>query len=220
MSSKTLHLTDEIYDYLLSVSHRDTAVLRALREETAKLEMGLMQIAPDQAQFMALLVKLMGARKVIEVGVFTGYSSLVMALALPNDGLITACDMSEEWTDIAKRYWREADVENKIELHLAPALETLEKIDKKDEPNTYDLAFIDADKVNYQKYYEYCLNFVRPGGLIIIDNVLWGGSVADPSVLDMDTAAIRAFNEFIFSDERVDISLVPIGDGLTLALKK
>lgn len=220
MSNKTLFLNDQIYNYLLSVSLRDTAVQRQLREETAKLELGIMQIAPEQAQFMALLVQLTQARKIIEVGVFTGYSALAMAQAMPDGGRIVACDISEPWTDIAKRYWQQAGVAEKIQLHLAPALQTLEKLINKDERGSYDLAFIDADKVNYQEYYESCLKLLRSKGLLLVDNVLWGGSVADRAENDDDTNAIRAFNEFLYSDDRVDISLVPIGDGLTMAIKK
>ncbi|WP_455204957.1 O-methyltransferase [Kaarinaea lacus] len=220
MSNKTLFLNDQIHNYLLSVSLRDTAIQRQLREETAKLELGIMQIAPEQAQFMALLVQLTQARKIIEIGVFTGYSALAMAQALPEEGRIVACDISEPWTSIAKRHWQQAGVAEKIQLHLAPALQTLEKLINKDERNSFDLAFIDADKVNYLEYYEACLKLLRPKGLLLVDNVLWGGSVADRTKNDDDTNAIRAFNESLYSDDRVDISLVPIGDGLTLAIKK
>jgi predicted O-methyltransferase YrrM len=179
-----------------------------------------MQIAPEQGQFMALLVQLLGAKKTLEVGVFTGYSSLVVALALPPEGQIVACDHSEEFTAIARRYWQQAGVAHKIHLHIAPALETLDQLLATGEAETFDFAFIDADKSNYDNYYERSLQLVRPGGLIAIDNVLWSGRVADPQIQDNRTKKIRAFNEKLLQDQRVSLSLVPIGDGLTLALKK
>lgn len=179
-----------------------------------------MQIAPDQGQFMALLIQLIGAKKALEVGVFTGYSSLCIALALPSDGKLIACDISEEYTSIAKRYWKKACVTDRIDLRIAPALETLDQLLADGQANTFDFAFIDADKENYSNYYERALQLVRPGGLIAVDNVLWGGAVADPSVQDESTQAIRAFNQKLQWDERVSLSLVTIADGLTLAMKR
>ena len=220
MSNKYLSLTDQIHEYLQAVSLREPDVLRRLRAETASLSQAQMQIAPEQGQLMALLVQLLGARKTLEVGVFTGYSSLAVALALPVDGRIVACDVSEEWTNIARRYWREAGVSEKIDLRLAPALETLDELLADGQAGTFDFAFIDADKGNYDGYYERSLELVKPGGLLAIDNVLWSGRVADPSAEDEDTAAIRALNRKLHEDERVALSLVPIADGLTLALKR
>ncbi len=219
MGKKTLDLNDALYEYLLKVSLRDTEVLKSLREETNQLEMGIMQISADQGQFMALLVKLLNARRIVEVGTFTGYSSLVMAQALPGDGQIIACDISEEWTRVAKRYWKQAGVDHKIDLRLAPALTTLDKLLADGQSESFDFAFIDADKTGQQLYYERCLMLIRSGGLIAIDNVLWGGNVVNPEDQSEDTRAIREFNEFILNDDRVDISLVPVGDGLTLARK-
>jgi predicted O-methyltransferase YrrM len=220
MSKKTLDLSDRLYDYLLSVSVREPALLQQLREETAKHPMSGMQIAPEQGQLMALLVQLIGAKKTLEVGVFTGYSSLVVALALPADGKIIACDVSEEYTSIARRYWQQAGVAGKIELRLAPAIQTLDQLLAEGHAGTFDFAFIDADKGNYDTYYERALQLLRTGGLIAIDNVLWNGKVADPSVQDDSTQAIRAFNQKLHQDQRVSVSLVPIADGLTLALKR
>jgi len=219
MSPRTLGLSDDLYRYLLSVSSREPELLQKLRQETAELAFAQMQIAPEQGQFMALLVQLIGAQKTLEIGVFTGYSSLVVALALPPQGQITACDISEEWTAIARRYWQEAGVMDKINLHLAPALQTLDKLLQQGEAGTYDFAFIDADKQNYSAYYEQALRLVRPGGLIAIDNTLWSGRVADPQDQEVSTAAIRTFNQKLHQDRRIALSLVPIGDGLTLALK-
>jgi caffeoyl-CoA O-methyltransferase len=179
-----------------------------------------MQIAPEQGQFMALLVRLLRARKTLEVGVFTGYSSAVVALALPSDGRVIACDVSEEYTAIARRYWKEAGIDHKIDLHLAPALETLDRLLGAGEANSFDFAFIDADKENYVAYYELVLALLRPGGLVAIDNVLWEGEVADPRISNSNVDAIRALNNVVLSDERVDLSLLPIADGLTLALKR
>jgi predicted O-methyltransferase YrrM len=181
--------------------------------------MARMQVSPEQGQFMALLARLMGARRCVEVGVFTGYSSLAVALALPPDGRIVACDVSEEWTSVARRYWAEAGVAHKIELRLAPALETLDSLHAAGGAGSFDLAFIDADKVNYLSYYERVLGLLRPGGLVVVDNTLWSGRVADSEVADADTIALRHFNEHLHFDERVDLSLLPVGDGLTLALK-
>lgn len=220
MGKKTLELTDNLYDYLLSVSLRDNPVQKQLREETDKLEWGIMQISADQAQFMFLLLKLINAKKIIEIGTFTGYSALVMASALPENGKIIACDVHEEWTNIGRDYWEQAGVAEKIELRLAPALDTLAQLVNEGQSASFDAAFIDADKQNMLNYYEYCLQLLKPGGLLMIDNVLWGGSVIDPKKNDDDTVAIRATNHFVFQDERIDISMVPIGDGLTLARKR
>jgi len=219
MSNKTLCITEKIYEYMLSVSLREPDVLRELRLETASDEHANMQISPEQGQFMALLVKLLGAKKTLDVGVYTGYSSLCIALSLPKDGRVIACDLNREWTDTAKRYWLRAGVTDKIELRLAPAQKTLEDLLAKKAAASFDFAFIDADKINYDLYYEYCLELIRPGGLIAIDNVLWDGAVADDAVDDADTMAIRTLNHKIHTDPRVEISLVPIADGLTLARK-
>ena len=220
MSNRTLGLPDPVHAYLLQHSEVEPPVLAQLREETATMAMSMMQIAPEQGHFMALLLQLMGARKVLEIGVFTGYSSLAMALALPPSGQLVACDISEDWTSVARRYWALAGVADKIDLRLAPALETLDRLVAEGQSGSFDFAFIDADKTAYLNYYERCLALVRPGGLIAIDNVLWNGSVADPSVDDEDTRAIRSFNQFIAADDRVTHSMVPIADGLTLALKR
>lgn len=220
MSNQTLNLSESLRDYLLSVSLREPEVLRRLREETASLPMARMQIAPEQGQLMSLLVQLIGARRTLEVGVFTGYSSLAVALALPADGRIVACDVNEEWTSIARRYWAEAGVAEKIELRLAPAVETLDGLLAEGQGGTFDFAFIDADKTGYDAYYERILQLLRPGGLLAIDNVLWSGRVADPSDTEEDTEALRALNRKIHRDDRVYPSLVPIADGLTLALKR
>ena len=218
MSNKTINLTEELYNYMLSVSLREPEILRQLREETTHDENANMQISPEQGQFMALLVHLLGAKRTLDIGVYTGYSALSISLALPEDGRVIACDINDAWTDIARRYWQKAGVEDKIDLRLAPALETLQILLEQDESN-FDFAFIDADKINYDQYYEYCLKLIRAGGLIAIDNVLWDGAVADTSINDHDTRAIRALNEKIHTDPRVEITLVPIADGLTLARK-
>ncbi len=220
MLKKTLGLDNQLYDYLLSASLREPDILQQLREVTASLPNARMQIAPEQGQFMALLVQLLGATKTLEVGVFTGYSSLCVALSLPPNGKIVACDVSEEYTAVAHRYWKAAGVADKIDLRLAPALETLDKLLADGQAQTFDFAFIDADKGNYEGYYERSLQLIRPGGLIAIDNVLWSGRVADPQVQDASTKAIRAFNNKLHQDERVSLSLVSIADGLTLALKR
>ncbi|HTV24056.1 MAG TPA: class I SAM-dependent methyltransferase [Polyangiaceae bacterium] len=220
MSARTLSLDAKLYDYLLAVSVREPRFLVELREETAKLPSAGMQISPEQGQLMRLLVELIGARRCLEVGVFTGYSSLCVALSLPEDGTLVACDVNAEYTEVARRYWRKADVEQRIELRLAPALETLDALIAAGQSGSFDFAFVDADKDNYLGYYERCLTLLRPGGLLAIDNVLWGGSVADESNDAASTRAIRALNERIRGDERVTVSLVPIGDGLFLARKR
>lgn len=220
MSSQTLNLSDELYQYLLSVSLRENHVLTELRQEMINHPVGNMHISPEQGQFMALLLKVMGAEKVLEIGVFTGYSSTVMALALPDHGKIIACDINEKDTNSARHRWQQAGVENKIELYLAPALDTLEKLMAGGEKETFDFIFIDADKSNYLNYYEKSLILLRKGGLIAVDNVLWYGRVADININDKRTKKIREFNEFLAKDERIDLSLIPMGDGLTLARKK
>ena len=220
MSDETLNLTPELYEYLKSVSLREPDVLVRLREETSRHPRAAMQISPEQGQFMSLLVKLLGVQKVLEIGVFTGYSSTIVALALPVDGQITACDIDEDFTSIAQRYWQEAGVSQKINLNLAPALETLNKLLDQGAEATYDMAFIDADKCNYPNYYEPCLRLLKPGGVLLVDNVLWDGRVADLSINDLDTDGIRRLNKLVYEDRRVDMSLIPLGDGLTLVRKR
>jgi caffeoyl-CoA O-methyltransferase len=219
MARRSLELDDRLYDYLLQFGTRESDLLKDLRSETAKLPAAGMQIGPEQGAFMSLLVELVGAKRALEIGTFTGYSSLCIAAALPTDGKLICCDVSEEYTSIARDYWRRAGLESKIELRLGPALATLDALIAAD-VETFDFAFIDADKGNYSNYYDRALNLVRPGGLIAIDNVLWGGDVADPKKNDDDTAAIRALNEKVRNDERVTLALAPIGDGLTLARKR
>jgi predicted O-methyltransferase YrrM len=220
MSIRTTPIDDRLHEYLITHSLRDDDVKRRLRATTAALEQRDMQIAPEQGQFMALLVELIGARRIIEIGTFTGYSALCMAEAMPSDGELICCDLSEEWTAIARRFWREAGVEGRIDLRLAPALETLDALLAEGQSGRFDMAFIDADKGNQPTYVERCLELLRPGGLILIDNTLWGGWVADPEQQDADTEAIRALNDGLLEDQRVSLSLVPIGDGLTLACKR
>lgn len=220
MSTKTITLTESLHHYLLSISLREPPILTRLREETAQHPLANMQIAPEQGQFMALLVRLMGVKKYLELGVFTGYSALSVALALPPDGKLIACDVNEEWTSMARRYWQEAGVAHKIALRIAPALETLDKLLANGEAGSFDFVFIDADKENYTNYYERSLELVRHGGLIVIDNVLWSGRVADPNEQDMDTVAIRRFNTKLHFDERIALSMLPLADGLTLAYKR
>jgi predicted O-methyltransferase YrrM len=213
MSNRTINLSDDVVAYVHRYGVREHPVLAALRERTAPMPEHNMQIGPDQGAFMALLVRLIGARRVLEIGTFTGYSSTAMALALPPDGLITCCDVNGEWTDIARQAWADAGVAHKVELRLAPATETLATL----EDDSVDLAFIDADKPSYDAYYEGCLRVVRAGGVILIDNVLWSGDVADPKVDTDNVRAIRALNEKIATDERVDHVLLPLADGLTMA---
>lgn len=219
MSNKTFTLSDDLYEYLFEHSVREPEILRRPREETARDSMARMQIAPEQGQLMQLLVRLMGARRYLEVGVFTGYSSLAVALALPADGRIVACDVSDTWTKVARRYWVEAGVAEKIDLRLAPALQTLDALIAGGATGGFDFSFIDADKTSYRAYYERALTLVRVGGLIAVDNTLWEGRVADPKARDADTQAIRDFNRHLRDDRRVHLCLVPIGDGLSLALK-
>jgi predicted O-methyltransferase YrrM len=213
MANRTIDLTEEVVEYVRRVGVREHPVLARLREETAPMPMAQMQIGPEQGAFMALLVRLLGARQVLEIGTFTGYSSTAMALALPADGRIVCCDVSREWTDVARRAWADAGVADRVELRLAPATETLATLDDE----SFDMAFIDADKTGYDAYYEGCLRVVRPGGLILVDNTLQGGRVADPSADDDNVRAIRALNDKIATDERVDSVLLPFADGLTLA---
>jgi len=229
MKKSDIKMSAGLYDYILASSLREHALLRALREETALDAHAIMQIPPEQGQFMALLVKIMGARKTLEIGTYTGYSTLSVALALPHDGRIVACDINTEWTDIGRRYWRQAGVEEKVDLRIGPALETLDRLLQQGEEGSFDFAFIDADKTNYDGYYEKTLSLMRAGGVIAIDNVLLFGSVVDPEVLDpklrarisaASIQAMRALNSKLKDDPRVDISLLPIADGLTLARKK
>lgn len=219
MSRKTIALTDALAHYLRSISQEEPSVLIRLREETADLPDADMQIAPEQGQFLGLLVRLMGARNVLELGTFTGYSSLSMAMALPPHGRIVTCDKNSEWTEIARRYWKEARVQNRVELHVGSALDTLDRLLAEGQEKRFDLVFIDADKENYIGYYEYAIKLLRPGGLVIVDNVFWSGKVIEPDMQDKDTLAIRAFNHYLKNDSRITLSVVPIGDGLTLAVK-
>ena len=219
MSKLNTGLAPELGDYIRSVTLRESPLLARLREQTASHPHAGMQVSPEQGQFLGLLVRLVNARRTLEIGVFTGYSSTSVALALPQDGEITACDVSVEWTDIARRYWREAGVDQKIQLHIGPALDTLRRLLAEGRSGTYDFAFIDADKANYQAYFDAACELIRKGGLIVIDNVLWHGRVIDQAVQDADTIAIRTFNERLLADTRVLVSIVPIGDGLTLAYR-
>ena len=220
MSFQHIHVDDALLGYIRSVAAPEPEYLSRLREETARDPLARMQITVEQGLFMGMLVRLMGARRALEVGVFTGYSSISVARALPDDGELIACDVSEKWTSVARRYWKEAGVEHKIQLHLRPAVETLDSLLAAGQAGTFDFAFIDADKVNYGAYYERALQLLRPGGLIGVDNVLWHGRVIDPKLHDEDTVAIRAFNAAMREDSRVDQMMLPIGDGLTLARKK
>ena len=217
MSKGSIGLEPELNAYLERVGVREPDVLRLLRKETSTMPEANMQIAAEEGAFLALLVKLIGAHRILEVGTFTGYSSTAMALALPPDGRIVCCDISREFTDVALRTWSAAGVADRVELHLGPAIETLDELLAKGAAGTFDLAFIDADKTNYAGYYERSLRLVRPGGLIAIDNVLWSGRVVDAAETDADTEAIRAINQAIAADERVDVAMVPIADGVTLA---
>lgn len=219
-STRWLPMTGALYRYVIDHSVREPDVLARLRVLTAGMPQAQMQIGPDQGQFLALLVRLMAARRCIEIGVFTGYSSLAVALALPADGRIIACDVSEEWTGIARRFWSEAGIEQKIDLRLQPAARTLEELIAAGESGTYDFAFIDADKPAYDTYYELTLRLLRAGGLLAFDNTLWSGRVADARVRDPDTLALRELNDKLLRDQRVDLSLLSIGDGLTLARKR
>jgi len=220
MTGRTVSLTDSLYDYLVAHSVREPPILARLRAATAVLPHATMQIGAEQGQFMALLVKLLAARRCLEVGTFTGYSSLAVALALPSDATILTCDIDAQSTAIARQFWREAGVSARIELRLQPALKTLGELLAAGGAGGFDFAFIDADKTGYRAYYDEILKLVRTGGLIAVDNTLWDGEVANPSAQDADTVALRAFNDYVHRDERVDLSLVPIGDGLTLLRKR
>lgn len=220
MSKQTLQLDDNLYRYLLNMGGRETELLKRLREETARDPMSRMQIAPEQGAFMSLLVKIMGARKCLEVGTFTGYSAICMASAMPADGQLYCCDVDANWTSIAQRYWREAGLDTRIQLTLAPAAETLQTLLDAGHARSFDLIFLDADKTNYDTYYELALKLLRSGGVLLVDNVLWSGRVLGHLVVDADTRAIAALNLKIQQDERVDMAMLPLADGLTLARKR
>lgn len=218
-NTSTLDL-QALYPYLLANSVREDSLLQRLQDETARDPLARMQIAPEQGQFMELIARLIGARRIIEIGTFTGYSSICLARALPDDGQLLCCDIDEHWTGIAQRYWEEAGLSHRIHLRLAPALDTLDALLRDGQHKSFDLVFIDADKENYDAYYERSLQLLGPGGLIIFDNMLWSGQVADESVQDIDTVALRALNLKLKGDQRVDISLLPMADGITLARKR
>lgn len=220
MSTRNAYISEQLYDYLLQNSLREDPILSELRTRTAELPNAGMQISPDQGQFMALLAKTMGAKKCLEVGVFTGYSSSVVAKALPDDGKIVACDVSEEYTAIAREFWQKANISHKIDLKIGPAVKTLDQLIAQGNENSFDMAFIDADKDNYDTYYESALKLVRQNGLILIDNVLWGGRAADPEHNEETTRIIRTLNAKLQKDDRIDVSLLSIGDGLTIARKR
>jgi predicted O-methyltransferase YrrM len=220
MTARTLNLDDTLYHYLLDVSLRETPLLRRLRDETQALPMARWQVAPEQGQFLALLIKLIGARRVLEVGTFTGYSALSIAAALPEDGQLICCDIPGDYNATARRYWQEAGVAGRIELRLAPALETLARIEQEEGEGGFDLVFIDADKANYPAYLESALRLLRVGGLAVFDNTLWSGRVLEENPQSEDTRAIQALNRALKDDPRVDLSLLPLGDGLTLCRKR
>lgn len=220
MSNQTLNLSDKLYQYMLSVSLQEPSILKLLRETTLKLSSHDMQISPEQGQLMGFLIELIAAEKTLEIGVYTGYSALVVALALPKTGKIIACDVNKETSSIAQNFWQKAGVADKIDLKLAPALETLDDLIKQNQKNSFDFIFIDADKRNYLNYYERSLTLLRPGGLILVDNVLWSGKVADSNNHDEQTLAIRTFNQAIHQDKRTHMCLIPIGDGLSVIRKK
>ncbi|MBS12310.1 MAG: SAM-dependent methyltransferase [Gemmatimonadetes bacterium] len=220
MSSRNGYIPENVYDYILENTLRDRPELKALRDETQDLPLAMMQISPDQGQFMALLVKLTNAKRAIEVGTFTGYSALVVAEALPDDGKLVACDIDDEMPSIGQKHWEKNGLADKIDLRIGPAVETLDAMIEAGESGTYDIAFIDADKESYGEYYERCLALLRQRGLILIDNVLWGGRAADPSNTDESTIAIRELTTRMQADERVDFSLIPVGDGVSLAVKR
>jgi caffeoyl-CoA O-methyltransferase len=220
MTNKTIGISDELAAYVVRVGTREPHLLARLREETAAIPQHGMQVAPEQGAFLALLVELIGARRCIEVGTFTGYSSLAVALALPEGGRLVCCDVSEEWTALARKYWNEAGVADKIDLRLAPAAETLDQLLEAGENDVYDFAFVDADKAGYDGYYERLLRLVRPGGLITFDNTLWHGRVLDEGSTDEDTRALQSLNEKLAGDERITVCLVPFADGVTLARRR
>ncbi|TWC27259.1 MULTISPECIES: O-methyltransferase [unclassified Pseudomonas] len=217
MTARTLNLDDALYQYLLDVSLRETPLLKRLRDETQAMPMARWQVAPEQGQFLALLVKLIGAKRLLEVGTFTGYSALCMAAALPQGGSLICCDIPGDYNAIARRYWQEAGLAERIDLRLAPALETLAMLNQ---PEAFDLIFIDADKSNYPNYLEHALRLLRVGGLAVFDNMLWSGRVLEENPESADTRAIQALNRALKDDARVDLSLLPLGDGLTLCRKR
>lgn len=220
MTSRSIGLDENLYQYLLEHSLKEHLLLAELRAETARMSEANMQIAPEQGQFMAMLARMLGARRYLEVGTFTGYSALAVTMAMPEQSRTVCLDVSQEWTDIAQRYWIRAGLADRIDLHLRPAAETLQQLVNEGWSGDFDLAFIDADKSGYIEYYEHCLRLVRPGGVVLIDNTLWDGDVANPDNQQPDTQAIRAFNQHLFKDDRVDLSMIPLGDGLTLARKR
>ncbi len=220
MANQTIGLSDELAAYVVEVGVREPDVLARLREETAAIPQHGMQIAPEEGAFLAMLVELTGARRCIEIGTFTGYSATALALALPGDGQLVCCDVSQEWTSLASRYWDEAGVADKIDLRVAPAAETLDQLLANGEEETYDFAFVDADKAGYDGYYEQLLRLVRRGGLIAFDNMLWGGEVLDQDSTDEDTVALRALNTKLAGDERITLCLLPVADGVTLARRR
>ena len=220
MTSKSIGLPDDVYDYVFAHGVREPAILARLREETAAHPMAQMQIEPLQGAIFRLLVELLDARSYVEVGTFTGYSSLAVALAMPADGRLVCCDVSEEYTSVARRYWAEAGVADRVDLRIGPGMDSLDALLAEGRENTFDLAFIDADKKSYPGYYERCVRLVRPGGVVALDNVLWGGEIADMTKQDHDTVALRAVNELVRDDERVTEVLLPVADGMTLARKR
>jgi predicted O-methyltransferase YrrM len=220
MANRTIGISDELAAYVVKVGTREPDVLARLREETAAIPQSRMQIAPVEGAFLAMLVVLTDARRCIEIGTFTGYSSTVVALALPENGSIVCCDVSEEWTSLARKYWDEAGVASKIDLRIAPAAETLDRLIENGEQAAYDFAFVDADKTGYDGYYERLLQLVRPGGLIAFDNTLWGGAVLDVDPEDDDTRAIQALNAKLARDDRITLCLLPVADGVTLARRR
>lgn len=220
MTARTLNLDDSLYHYLLDVSLRETPLLKRLRDETQALPMARWQVAPEQGQFLALLVKLTGARRLLEIGTFTGYSALCMAAALPDDGSMICCDIPGDYNATALRYWREAGLAERIDLRLAPALETLAELERQGQGGQFDLVFIDADKANYPIYLEHALRLLRVGGLAVFDNTLWSGRVLEENPQSADTRAIQALNRALKDDSRVDLSMLPLGDGLTLCRKR
>jgi predicted O-methyltransferase YrrM len=220
MSTQSIGLSDELHDYLLSVSLREPEVMRRLRAETAEHPKSEMQIAPEQAQFLRFLVRLIGARRTLEIGVFTGYSALAVAQELPPTGTLVACDVSEDYTEVARRYWTDAGVTDRIDLRIAPAVDTLAALLDDGQDGTYDFSFIDADKENYDTYYERSLELLRPGGVIALDNMFRDGRVTDPDAADESVQAIQRLNEKLHDDERVDLSMLPLADGVTLAMKR
>lgn len=220
MTARTLNLDDSLYHYLLDVSLCETPLLKRLRDETQALPMARWQVAPEQGQFLALLVKLTGARRLLEIGTFTGYSALCMAAALPDDGSMICCDIPGDYNATARRYWREAGLAERIDLRLAPALETLAELERQGQGGQFDLVFIDADKANYPTYLEHALRLLRVGGLAVFDNTLWSGRVLEERPLSADTRAIQALNRALKDDSRLDLSMLPLGDGLTLCRKR